>query len=423
MKCAQQDVETRLLLLQGQIFAACRLGVWCFDAEKQLFQSTAPHQEEYHMFLRVGGALQLAIDLKDEDSIPYIINGTLGLAWISEWVHLQNGGRILIVLGPAYLKNTQMEDSMQELDRLGVFQHLRRQYLNVLGDVPVLSYDMLRQYACMLHYTCYQETVTPVTTAPLEKHPQERKGREAEAFADSNDYQRMAAYEEVLLHHLAKGTEPEDSPNQYGGELQSFGLNDSMRLIKDNLIIFTGLCARVAAKSGISVYTARTMENDWVKRIEAARSFSEARKLRESMYSAFLRQIRQRQDSTGLSRAIRECRLYIQTNYAKELTLEEIACHCGYAEYYLSRKFSKETGMKLGDYIHSVRIDAAKTMLLTTSKEIQEISDSLHFGNRNHFDRVFRQLVGISPARYREQGGQIQYLKKAATDGNGGAVK
>lgn len=46
MKCAQQDVETRLLLLQGQIFAACRLGAWCFDAEKQLFQSTAPHQEK-----------------------------------------------------------------------------------------------------------------------------------------------------------------------------------------------------------------------------------------------------------------------------------------------------------------------------------------------------------------------------------------
>ena len=409
MKYALQDVETRLLVLQGQIFAACRLGAWCFSEEKHLFFSTAPHQEEYHMFLRTGGALQQAISLKNEPGIPYVINGNLGLAWIAEWVHLQNGGHILAVLGPVYLKNTPVEHSIQRLDRLGISQHLRRQYLNVLCDVPVLSFDMLRQYACMLYYTCYQESVSPIITTPTEQSAREPRNDETEASSDNNDYQRMAAYEEMLLHHLAEGTEPEKSTNQYEGELQNFELNDSLRQIKDNLIIFTGLCARTAAKSGVPIYTAKTTENEWVRRIEAAHGFAEAQKLRENMFNSFLRQIRQQQDSGSLSRAVRECRNYIQTNYMKELTLEEIARHCGYAEYYLSRKFAKETGIKLNEYIHQVRIDAAKIMLLTTSKEIQEISEDLHFGNRNHFDRVFRQLVGVSPAQFREKGGQIVF--------------
>ena len=68
--------------------------------------------------------------------------------------------------------------------------------------------------------------------------------------------------------------------------------------------------------------------------------------------------------------------------------------------------------MKIRDYIHSVRIDAAKVLLLTTSREIQEISDLLHFGNRSHFDRVFRQHVGVSPAKFREQGGQLSDHKE-----------
>ena len=130
------------------------------------------------------------------------------------------------------------------------------------------------------------------------------------------------------------------------------------------------------------------------------------------MYNAFLRQVRQTRESTGLSKAVRDCRSYIQANYMNEITLEDLARHCGYAEYYLSRKFAKETGMKISDYIHSVRIDAAKLLLLTTSREIQEISDLLRFGNRSHFDRVFRQHVGVSPAKFREQGGQLQDNKE-----------
>lgn len=411
MKRAVQDVEPRLFILSGQIYAACRMGAWCFNEEKHLFFSTAPHQEEYHMFLHSGGCLQMVIDRKDEPGVPYIMNGKLGLAWIAEWVHLQNGGRMLIVLGPVYLKNTPVEHSLQRLDRQGVSQHLRRQYMNVLSDVPVLGYEMLRQYACILHFTCYQENVSPVS---LQAEPQasERDKSETGLMSDRNDYQRMAAYEEMLLHHLAEGTKPEEGSNSYEGELQDFGLDDSLRQIKNNLMIFTGLCARTAVKSGVPVYTARTMENEWVHRIEALRGFSAAEKLRENMYEAFLGQVRQQKDNAGQSRAVRECRNYIQLNYMKELTLEEIARHCGYAEYYLSRKFAKETGIKLNEYIHQVRIDAAKIMLLTTSKEVQEISDELHFGNRNHFDRVFRQRVGVSPARFREQIGQIENLEE-----------
>ena len=412
MKKALENVETNLLVLQGQVFAACRMGAWCFNEEKHLYLSTAPHQEEYHLFLRAGGVLDQAIDLKDTEPVPHILGGKLGLAWIAEWMHLQDGGPYPVILGPVYLKNTSAEESLQALDRQGISQHLRRQYLNVLGDVPVLRFDMLRQYACMLHYTCYLEVASPVMPA-RSKEWTNAPDADAVQSGSGNDYQRMAAYEEMLLRHLGEGTQPPEESPSFSGELQDFDIRDTLRLIKDNMLIFTGLCSRTAIRSGVPVYTAKKLESEWVGRIEAARSFSEAHRLREAMYNAFLRQVRQARESTGLSKAVRDCRSYIQANYMNGITLEDLARHCGYAEYYLSRKFAKETGMKINDYIHSVRIDAAKLLLLTTSREIQEISDLLQFGNRSHFDRVFRQHVGVSPAKFREQGGQIQMSKES----------
>jgi len=406
MKYAQKNVETTLAVLQGQVFAACRMGAWCFSSEKQLYISTAPHQVEYHFFLRAGGVLDQAIGLKEAEPLPHILGGSLGFVWIAEWVHLQDSGSYLVVLGPAYLKNTSVETSLQALDRQGMIQPLRRQYLNVLEDVPVLRFDMLRQYACMLHYTCYLEVAGPVMMA---RGPEQQNALKADAAqpASGNDYQRMAVYEEMLLRYLAEGTQPPEDTLTFSGELQDFDIRDTLRLIKDNLLIFTGLCARTAIRSGVPVYTAKKLESEWVSRIEAARSFPEAHRLRQAMYNAFLRQVQQTRESTGASKAVRDCRSYIQANYMNEITLEDLARHCSYTEYYLSRKFARETGMKISDYIHSVRVDAAKLLLLTTSRDIQEISDLLHFGNRSHFDRVFLRHVGVSPAKFREQGGLL----------------
>ena len=64
MKLARPNVEYRLNDLQGMVYAACRLGAWCFDDHKHLFFTTAPHQQEYHMLLQAGGCLDAAMDRK-----------------------------------------------------------------------------------------------------------------------------------------------------------------------------------------------------------------------------------------------------------------------------------------------------------------------------------------------------------------------
>ena len=79
MKLARSDVEYQLNNLQGMVYAACRMGAWCFNDKKQLFYSTAPHQQEYHMLLQTGGCLDAALEKKDLEGVPCVLSGDLGL--------------------------------------------------------------------------------------------------------------------------------------------------------------------------------------------------------------------------------------------------------------------------------------------------------------------------------------------------------
>lgn len=414
MNLAVSNVESRLNILQGQIYVACRLGAWCFSEDQKLYYSTAPNQEAYHAFLVADQCLKYAYQNTEPKARPHIICGKLGLTWIYEWVYLQQGGRFLVILGPSYLQKSAVEFSLQQLERTGTSPQMHRQHLNVLNDVPALDWRMLRQYAGMLHFTIYEKNIDGDSLTPeLPTEAVLSSGINRDCIGDDslpiNDFQRMVGYERLLLDALGKSTTLPVDVETFG-ELQDFYQLDPLRQIKDNVIIFTALCARSAIASGVPLYTAKSMESDWICKIERSQSPAETAKTLRGMYSAFSITIQNQSECTGLSKAVRECRDYIRMNYTRELKLEDLAKRVGYAEYYLTRKFYKETGEKLTDYIRSVRIDAAKTMLITSREDIQAISEELQFGSRSYFDRVFQQKVGVSPAKYRENVGRCDEL-------------
>ena len=261
MKRAHPEVDRRLHQLQGQIYAACGMGAWCFNEQQHLYMTTAAHQEEYLMLMQAGGCLELALGKKDEPGAPVILGGTFGLAWIVEWVHMPDGGRILIVLGPAYLKNVSMESTIERLDRMGVSQHVRQRYLNILRDVPVVSEETLGQYSAMLHFSCYEEFLNREELKNMEWAETATAQSALEDTGNSIDLQRMTEHESMMLDCLGRGIAPDLSRTGYQGELQDFHLKDGLRQIQDNLIIFTALCARHAATHGVPLRTAKELEN------------------------------------------------------------------------------------------------------------------------------------------------------------------
>lgn len=385
--------------MAGQIHAAADLGSWCYGANGMFFHSTADHQEQLRVFLQIGSVLQAA--WQDKDQAPHILEDPMGIHWISEWCTDKG---LLLLLGPFLLKNVTTEALMNRLGRMSLSLQTKRQYLGVMESIPVMSYEQAVQYGALLHFTLYDEEYERDLIL-LERTGTAEEEEETQQTA-KNDYARMAEVESVMLDDLKSGSYDTDKQRMkgYQGELQHFGLSDNLREAKDNLIIFCALCARAVVEAGVSLQTAKLLENRYMCRIERAEQIADIGEITRAMYGEFLDHVKVLQEDSGLSQEVRRVRDYIRHHYMEPLELSQLTKQVGYSEYYLTRKFARETGEKLSDYILEIRISAAKRQLLTTQKDIQRISEELQFGSRSYFDRAFRNKVGMTPAQYRQRG-------------------
>jgi len=88
---------------------------------------------------------------------------------------------------------------------------------------------------------------------------------------------------------------------------------------------------------------------------------------------------------------------YISKNFAKNITIDEIALHCMVNKSYLSRVFKKETGETMVDFINAVRCNEAKK-LISQGVPIKEASVSCGFNNLSYFSKIYKKNIGHLPS-------------------------
>ncbi len=96
---------------------------------------------------------------------------------------------------------------------------------------------------------------------------------------------------------------------------------------------------------------------------------------------------------------------YIHEHYHEELSLELLAKNFYISSYYLSHQFKKITGFTLNNYIQMTRIRNAQQMLLTTNRNVTNISEGCGFLSFSQFNRTFNKHCGTSPTKYRSSKG------------------
>ena len=221
--------------------------------------------------------------------------------------------------------------------------------------------------------------------------------------------ERVIKEEKLILQAVRDGNPAyaeilEKQSNYNSGFISDTG--DALRDWKNTLLVFNALCSRAAMEGGVSIRAAKEIELRAAGTIEECKKVTELKNIMGNMLEEYVNRVREGKENPLISRATQECCDYIRANVLCPLTVESIAKELGYTTYYFTKKFNKEMGIKVTDYIKQTRIEYAKIMLITTTKSIQEISDSLHFGTRNYFSKVFREITGISPAEFREHAGR-----------------
>ncbi|CAM3119977.1 helix-turn-helix transcriptional regulator [Paenibacillus sediminis] len=70
---------------------------------------------------------------------------------------------------------------------------------------------------------------------------------------------------------------------------------------------------------------------------------------------------------------------------------------------YFSQAFKDYTGENFVNYLKKIRIKEAKMLLEQTNDKIYEIGSKVGFDQVKQFNRVFRELEGISAVEYRDK--------------------
>ena len=95
-------------------------------------------------------------------------------------------------------------------------------------------------------------------------------------------------------------------------------------------------------------------------------------------------------------------RLYIDQNYMRDISLEDVSAFTGFSKCYFSRVFKQQFGISFSDYLRQKRVSIAADLLIRSKQPIQDISVNAGFGSIATFNRVFKEARGCTPSRYRD---------------------
>ncbi len=95
--------------------------------------------------------------------------------------------------------------------------------------------------------------------------------------------------------------------------------------------------------------------------------------------------------------------LYMQDHLTESISVQQLADMVYVSKSYLSRAFKFKTGLTLMEYLCSLRMEAAKTLLAASDMNTEEIACQTGYHSAKFFYRAFRAYTGMSTREYRNK--------------------
>ena len=115
-------------------------------------------------------------------------------------------------------------------------------------------------------------------------------------------------------------------------------------------------------------------------------------------------------DSQGIN-LVSAAQKYVDEHFSEaEFSLDILGKELKYNKKYLSTVFKKHVGVGIVEYLHSVRIQHACTMLHQGFSSVSDVAFRCGYSDAQYFSKVFKSRMGVSPRVYMEQ------VRKETTD-------
>ena len=103
------------------------------------------------------------------------------------------------------------------------------------------------------------------------------------------------------------------------------------------------------------------------------------------------------------NRIVASAMRFININYAKYISVDDVAKYCSVSTSYLHKLFAKTQGTTPHDAIIERRIMAAKHLLMNTKLSLSEVAEKCGFRSQAYFSDCFRKRADSTPSQFRYQ--------------------
>ena len=161
---------------------------------------------------------------------------------------------------------------------------------------------------------------------------------------------------------------------------------------------------RLAFDSGAINY-GFSYRRDYLDLAMSMTTYEELRKWFQEKMVNICRAIRDQKEDQSNS-AVKKAMVYIQENYSKDISLDDVSGQVNISPYYFSKIFKEETGENFIEYLTRVRIDKAKELLVDENVSVKEAGIKSGYSDPNYFSRIFKKQMDMTPSEYKARYGK-----------------
>lgn len=276
--------------------------------------------------------------------------------------------------------------------------------------MPICSFHQFCHFLALFYQELFDDVIDVQTyfkintdikdTAIASLHTsQSYETKETESF--HNTYR----YEQLYLDYIRTGNV--DGLKKFFSNAFSIQAgrmaDNTLRQTKNILIVSATLATRCAIEGGLDIESAYQLSDIYIQEGEKLQDTKELNQLQYDMLLDFTRRVAQAQIPRDTASDIYQCIQYIKQHTNQAISTSDVAACVGKSRSYLSRRFKKELGFQMNEFIMRCKLEEAKALLAYTDKSISEISSYLCFSSQAYFQNVFKKKYGITPNAYRRQ--------------------
>jgi transcriptional regulator GlxA family with amidase domain len=105
-----------------------------------------------------------------------------------------------------------------------------------------------------------------------------------------------------------------------------------------------------------------------------------------------------------------------------DLSVASLASRAGMSQRNFARVFADETGTPPGEFVHRIRVEAARRRLEESDDKLQKIAADCGFGSVNSLRRSFFRVLRVVPSEYRSRFTATSSIVSATVRGSGATV-